>query len=204
MVGGIGWGGAHLPPIPTNRALAKRRHRLIGRPRLGLGVRHLLLPALSALELIADALFRHGHLRLLHVLLLQLLVARALLLGRQVAVRQRHEAVGGHGAGQHAPPQLEVVLALEGREERAALGAVGLVLGALEGAEHGGLDLDGARDDFLDGFGGLVGEAVVEHADRVVARGVAGALEFDAVGFEVALLGVARVGLAEGGWGRGG
>ncbi|KAK4454816.1 hypothetical protein QBC34DRAFT_141552 [Podospora aff. communis PSN243] len=194
---------SHLPPVATNGALTKGRHRLIGGAGLGLTIRDLLLPALSALERIADRLLSHGDLRLLHVLLLELFILCALLVRCQFLICHDHKSQRGNLAQEHASSKLLVVLALQTCEERAQLGAVLRCL-ALERREAGLLDFDGARKNFLHRLGVLERQPVVEQPNTIVATLAVRAVEVHLVELEVSLLQIPLVWLAKGASGRGG
>ena len=63
-----------LPPIATNSALTKRRHRLISRPRLRLTVTDFLLPTLAALQTGRNTLLLLRDHRLIEIFFLEFLI----------------------------------------------------------------------------------------------------------------------------------
>lgn len=198
---------AYLPAVTAVHALAKRRHRLIRSTSLGLRVADLLHLALAALQAVADALLRHGHLRLFHILLFQLNLLFALVVALEVVVGHGDEALGRNLARHDAHAQRAVRLVLEVGEEGANLL---LVVGALAFKVRKGRGLDGDRlgEHVRLGGGGAVGEAVVDEPDAAVAHRRVGPLRVHAVGVVLARLGVAGKLLDAvargGGGGRGG
>lgn len=175
------------------KTLAKRRHRLISTPRLRLCIADLLLLALAALQTITDTLLCHRHLRLLHVLLLQLDLQLFLVITLQIVVRHDHELRRRDVSGHDTQTERCVGLAFQVGKERADLLLVGVGLAAevLVGCV---LDGDGSSEDSGDGFGGAVGEAVVDKTGALVTDLRARSVEINLVDVELALLRVAAVG----------
>lgn len=105
-------------------------HRFIGRSGLRLGIRNLLLTALSTRELVADRLLGFGHHSGPHVLLHELLVSLSPLRGRHLAALHVGEAFGSDLARDDTVTEV-IVLALEVEEEdlhAALVGCVGLLV----------------------------------------------------------------------------
>lgn len=175
--------------------LAKRRHGLIRTPRLRLRIADLLQLAPSTLQAVTDALLLLRHLRLLHILLLQLGVQLALLLALELLVRHGGELLRGYLPRQDALPELAVGLVLEVGEQGPDLLLVLCRLVVLEVRKHGVLHRHGPADDFAGGFAAEVRDAVIDEADARVAHLGFRALNVDAFGLVSARLGVARKGL---------
>jgi len=97
-----------LPPIPTNRTLTKRRHRLIRTPRLRLTITHLLLPTFATLQLTTNALFNLRHHCLLHCLFPQFLVFFFQFIAFELFGCHASQAAGGNGPGDDALAELGV------------------------------------------------------------------------------------------------
>lgn len=113
-----------LPSVSANGTLAKRSHRFISRPGLGLAVADLLLTALSAGQAGADTPLGLGNHGLVHILLLQLLVLGTLLVTFEFFVSHLDEAVGLDGARKDVFAKSGIGLVLEVLEERAQTGFV--------------------------------------------------------------------------------
>lgn len=113
-------------------------HRFIRRSGLRLGIRNLLLTALSTRELVADRLLGFGHHSSPHVLLHELLVSLSPLRGRHLAALHGGEACGSDLAGDDTVTEV-IVLALEVEEEDLHAALVGCV-GLLVVCESDGLD----------------------------------------------------------------
>lgn len=98
-------------------------------------------------------------------------------------MRHDDEALGADLGGQDAGAELGVGFVFQVLVEGADFGLVRfVVLGAVFG-EGGALDGGGDGEDGAGRGGGVLAEAVVEEADAVVARGLAGARAVDAVFF---------------------
>jgi hypothetical protein len=133
-----------LPSITAGHALAKRSHRFIGGPRLGLTIRHLALFAFSALELLGYTLLRLWNHGLIHVLFLKLFVGLAALVRFHIFVRHGGEALGADFAGKDALPKGGIGLVFEVLEEGTHFLAVFFVV-CFASISIGG-SLDGSGD----------------------------------------------------------
>lgn len=137
-----------LPPVTAVHALAERRHRLVGTPRLRLAVRNHLLLALSTLELPGDTLFDLRNHGLVQVLLLQLLLFQAAFFRLHLGVCHDDEFLRWDIPREDALSQRGVGFGFQVLEERAHLVLVGVVYVAGVGV-GGRFDLLCEWEDYL-------------------------------------------------------